>query len=71
MKLWMKIFICSFLIFESVFNIGGVILIEYGFNQSLKREVNSGLNEQLTMHSGLQTTGDILVSTYGFDNSFF
>ena len=71
MKIWMKIFLCSFLIFESVFNIGGIILIEYGFNQSLKREINSGLNEQLTMHSGLQTTGDVFAQNYKFDNGFF
>jgi signal transduction histidine kinase len=47
MKLWHKVFLGTFLLFELLFNASSFYLIEHHFNQNLKNEVDRGLSEQL------------------------
>jgi len=55
MNLWHKVFLCTFILFEILFNISSFYLIEHNFNQNLKNEVDRGLSEQLIVESQLQT----------------
>lgn len=54
MKLWQKIFIYSFILFELVFIVSTVSFVEYNFNQNLKKEINRGLSEQFVVSSSIQ-----------------
>lgn len=47
MKFWQKIYFFSLILFIMTFNISGVLLIEKIFNESLKDEIQTGLNEHL------------------------
>ncbi|WP_053954946.1 sensor histidine kinase [Inediibacterium massiliense] len=53
MKFWKRIFMYSFILFFIVFNIGGFVLIENSHQSSLKREVQRGLSEHLSIYSGM------------------
>ena len=55
MKLWKKVFVCTFILFEILFNAASIYLIEHNFNQNLKKEVDRGLSEQLIVQAQLQT----------------
>jgi len=55
MNLWHKVFLCTFILFEILFNASSFYLIERNFNQNLKNEVDRGLSEQLIVESQLQT----------------
>lgn len=55
MKLWHKVFLCTFILFEILFNASSFYLIEHNFNQNLKKEVDRGMSEQLIVQSQLQT----------------
>ena len=55
MNLWHKVFLCTFILFEILFNASSFYLIEHNFNQNLKNEVERGLSEQLIVQSQLQT----------------
>ncbi|ACT01831.1 sensor histidine kinase [Paenibacillus sp. JDR-2] len=46
MKLWLKVFWCTFLLFEILFNASSYYLIKHNFNQNLVREVDRGLADQ-------------------------
>ncbi|GMK44627.1 two-component sensor histidine kinase [Paenibacillus glycanilyticus] len=46
MKLWLKVFWCTFLLFEVLFNASSFYLIKHNFNQNLVREVDRGLADQ-------------------------
>ncbi|WP_026895647.1 sensor histidine kinase [Clostridiisalibacter paucivorans] len=56
MKFWQKILIYSLLIFLVIFNIGAYFLIENSHELSLKREVNRGLSEHLSIYSGVKSS---------------
>ncbi|KLE16315.1 HAMP domain-containing sensor histidine kinase [Clostridium sp. C8] len=71
MKLWIKMFLCLFIIFESVFNVVAWIIIESSFNKNLEKEIKLALNEQLTIYSGLETTSNILSDEFESNLSFF
>lgn len=55
MNLWHKVFLCTFILFEILFNASSFYLIEHNFNQNLKNEVARGLSEQLIVQSQIQT----------------
>jgi signal transduction histidine kinase len=55
MKLWHKVFLCTFILFEFLFNASSFYLIAHNFNQNLKKEVDRGLSEQLIVQSQLQS----------------
>ncbi|TCM96525.1 signal transduction histidine kinase [Paenibacillus sp. BK033] len=46
MKLWLKVFWCTFLLFEVLFNASSFYLIKHNFNQNLVREVDRGLADR-------------------------
>ncbi|MDP4096317.1 HAMP domain-containing histidine kinase [Paenibacillus sp. P96] len=69
MKLWQKIFLCTLVLFACVFNAASLYLIEHHFSQNLKKEIESGLTEQLIVQSGLQTNGAYLNQKLGFPQS--
>lgn len=54
MKIWKKIFIYSLVIFLTVFNLGAFFIIENNHNLILKREIDRGLSEHLSIYSGLK-----------------
>ena len=54
MKLWQKVFLCAFLLFEAVFVAASIYLIEHNFNRNLQKEAERGLTEQFIIYSGLQ-----------------
>lgn len=56
MKIWQKICIYSIFLFLIIFNIAGFILIENSHNLSLKREIERGLSEHLSIYSGMQVS---------------
>lgn len=60
MKLWKKIFIYSFLLFVTVFNIAGFFLVENSHNLSLHREIDRGLSEQGSLKSGIKMNLSII-----------
>lgn len=55
MNLWHKVFLCTFILFEILFNASSFYLIEHNFNQNLKNEVERGLSEQQLIQAQLQT----------------
>ncbi|MEL4105998.1 HAMP domain-containing sensor histidine kinase [Oscillospiraceae bacterium WX1] len=55
MKLWQKVFLCTFLLFEVLFNVSFFYLIEHNFNQNLHNEIERGLSDQLIVLSQIQT----------------
>lgn len=61
MKLWQKIFIYSFLLFLTVFNIGGFSLVANSHNLSLQREIDRGLSE----HSSFQSVINVNMLIFG------
>lgn len=54
MKIWEKIFIYSLVLFLTVFNLGAFFIIENNHNLILKREIDRGLSEHLSIYSGLK-----------------
>ncbi len=66
MKLWHKMFICTFILFELVFNISMPLLIQYTFNQNLKKEIDRGLTEQLILFTSLQANSEIASDAFEF-----
>ena len=54
MKLWKKIFIYTFILFITVFNIGSFFLVENSHNLSLHREIDRGLSEQANIILGIK-----------------
>ncbi len=54
MKFWQKIFIYSLILFLIVFNIGGYFLIKNSYHLSMKREIDRGLSEHLSVYSGVR-----------------
>lgn len=66
MKLWHKIFICTFILFELVFNISIPFLIQYTFNQNLEKEIERGLTEQLILHTSLHANSQIASDTFEY-----
>ncbi|MFC4810496.1 sensor histidine kinase [Paenibacillus sp. GCM10023250] len=46
MKLWQKVFWCTFLLFELLYNASSLYLIRHDFNRNLVREVDRGLADQ-------------------------
>lgn len=65
MRLWQKVFIGTFILFELVFNTANLYFVEYNFNQSLNSEIERGLSEQYFISTGLQTNGTILKERLG------
>lgn len=55
MKLWQKVFLCTFILFEFVFLSASLYLIEHNFNRNLQKEIERGLSEQHIIYSGIQT----------------
>lgn len=53
MKIGQKIFIYSFVLFLCIFNIGAVFIIENSHDLNLQREIDRGLNEHLSIYSGI------------------
>lgn len=70
MKLWQKIFICTFVLFELVFNISIPLLIQYTFNQNLSKEIERGLTEQLILHTSLQANSEFASNAFEFSQDF-
>lgn len=68
MKLWQKIFICTFLLFEIVFNVAIIYLIEQNFVIEQKREIERGLAEHFVIYSGLKTNGVFYKDKFGYSN---
>jgi signal transduction histidine kinase len=66
MKLWHKIFICTFILFELVFNISTPFLIQYTFNQNLKKEIERGLTEQLILYTSIEANSEIASDTFEY-----
>lgn len=65
MKLWQKVFICTFLLFEFFFNASIIYFIEYNFKGNLKKEIDRGLSDHAVISSGLKTN-EILIKTGGY-----
>lgn len=57
MKLWQKIFLYTFALFELVFIVSTVSYEEFTFNQNLRRQIEQGLREQLIVCSSLEAMG--------------
>lgn len=55
MRLWQKVFLCTFILFELLFNTSSFYLIEHNFNQNLEIEIDRGLSEQLVLSSQIST----------------
>ncbi len=53
MKLWQKVFLCTFILFEAVFVSASLYLIGHNFNRNLQKEVERGLAEQHIIYSGI------------------
>ena len=54
MKLRQKIIINFLFLFLFIFNLGGIIVIENSHNLGLKKEVDRGLSEHLSIYSGVR-----------------
>jgi len=54
MRLWQKVFLYTFLLFEVVFVAASFYLIEHNFNRNLQKEIERGLTEQFVIYSGIQ-----------------
>ncbi|MBB3128218.1 signal transduction histidine kinase [Paenibacillus rhizosphaerae] len=55
MKLWLKVFWCTFLLFEVLFNAASFYLIQHNFNHNQVREVDRGLSEQHIITAQIET----------------
>ncbi|WJH36745.1 HAMP domain-containing protein [Paenibacillus sp. CC-CFT747] len=66
MKLWHKIFLCTFLLFELAFNASMVFLIQRSFRTTLEKEVERGLNEQLVVQSVLAANSSYTMDKFGY-----
>ena len=55
MKLWHKVFLYTFLLFEVVFTSSSFYLMQHNFNQNLEKEIERGLTEQRVIGSGMQS----------------
>ena len=55
MRLWQKVFFCTFLLFEAVFAAASFYLIGQNFSRNLQKEIDRGLTEQFIVYSGIQT----------------
>ncbi|MBX4259631.1 HAMP domain-containing histidine kinase [Clostridium estertheticum] len=53
MKFWQRIYIFFLTLFILTFNFAGILIIEKIHNETLKREVDRGLSEQLSIYSGV------------------
>ncbi|MCM3629332.1 HAMP domain-containing histidine kinase [Paenibacillus glycanilyticus] len=62
MKLWHKVFLCTFLLFEVLFNGASFYLIEHNFNRNLKTEIDLGLTERRIIASQLQSDWSYAIS---------
>lgn len=62
MKLWHKVFLCTYLLFEVLFNCASYYLIEHNFNRNLNNEIDRGLNEQLTTVSQMLSDWSYVLS---------
>lgn len=60
MKLWQKVFLCTFLLFELTFNAASLYLLKHTFSLQLNKEIERGLSEQRILHSGLQANGSLV-----------
>jgi signal transduction histidine kinase len=69
MKLWQKIFLGAFLLFELVFTLASLYLVQYHFSTNLNKEIDRGLTEQRMIQSGLQTNGTYINEKLGFPQS--
>lgn len=58
MKLWQKIFIGTFILFELFFNGITFYLVQSNFNQNLKKEVERGLTEHYILYSTLKSNNE-------------
>lgn len=56
MKLWQKTLLYSIALFLLIFNVGAYFLIENSYELNLKREVDRGLSEQLSVYSGVRSS---------------
>lgn len=68
MRLWQKIFLCSFLLFELVFNATILYLIQVNFNSNLEKEIDRGLSDHFVIFSGLKTNGTFFKDKFGYSN---
>jgi signal transduction histidine kinase len=66
MKLWHKIFLYTFLMFEVAFNASMIFLIERNFNNNLQKEVERGLSEQLVVQSVLASNSTFIIDKLGY-----
>jgi len=66
MKLWHRIFIGTFILFQLVFNICIPLLIQYTFNQNLKKEIDRGLTEQFILNTSLQANSEFASDAFEF-----
>ena len=55
MKLWQKVFLGTFLLFEILFNVSSFYLIEHHFNRNLQNEIDRGLSEQLIVQAQINS----------------
>ncbi|MBO7745369.1 HAMP domain-containing histidine kinase [Paenibacillus sp. MWE-103] len=55
MKLWQKVFWCTFLLFELLYNASSFYLIRHNFNRNLVREVDRGLADQQLIAAQIET----------------
>jgi signal transduction histidine kinase len=62
MKLWHKVFLCTFLLFEVLFNGASFYLIEHNFNRNLKAEIDRGLTERRAIASQMQSDWSYVLS---------
>ena len=55
MKLWHKVFLYTFLLFEVVFTSSSFYMMQHNFKQNLEKEIERGLTEQRVIGSGMQS----------------
>jgi signal transduction histidine kinase len=70
MKLWQKIFIGTFILFEVIFNVSTLYLVQYNFNENLKKEVERGLTEQLILYSSIQSNNEFVSERFEYTSDF-
>lgn len=70
MKLWQKIFVCTFVLFELIFNVSTLYLVQYNFNQNLKKEVERGLTEHYILYSTIQSNNEFYQERFQYSSDF-
>ena len=65
MKLWQKVFLGTFLLFEVLFNTSSFYLIEHNFNSNLSAVIERGLSEQMIIQSQVRTDWTYLSTLNG------